>query len=66
MSKRLLPTIWRKGAPGPRHERHTLDGPAWKEAAGVSEFLMEALMNPSWIHQSTQGENAISALLQNQ
>ena len=26
----------------------------------------EALMNPSWIHQSTQGENAISTLLQNQ
>lgn len=40
MSKRLLPTIWRKGGPGPRHERHTLAGPAWKETAAVSEFLM--------------------------
>ena len=37
MSKRLLRAIWwRKGGPGPRHERHTLDGPARKEIAGVS------------------------------
>lgn len=44
MSKRLLPTIWRKGGPGPRHERRTLDEPARQETAGVSGFLMEALI----------------------
>lgn len=40
MSKRFPPIIWRKGKAEPRHERHTLDGPAWKETAGVSEFLI--------------------------
>ena len=29
-------------------------------------LFMEALINPGWVYQSTQGENAISTLLQNQ
>lgn len=36
MGKRLVPAIWRKGKAGPRHERHTPDGPARKEIASVS------------------------------